>query len=154
MSTVYYFWTEDRYKYAKQVKKYYEKLEARLPAFLDMSLPKALKDDTEITDGIENATSRMILELEATIGPLEGERLCTTLYDHICWHLGELRYLPDLVDKKIIIEDEYGKTYSMEGFRRLMLQEYGKENLWNINEGLDRLKRWQQARKPLMVKEQ
>jgi len=67
---------------------------------------------------------------------------------------GELRYFPDLVDKKIIIEDEYGKTYSMKGFRRLMLQEYGKENLWNINEGLDRLKRWQQARKPLMVKEQ
>lgn len=116
MSTTYYICRKQEYGRSEAIISYTERIQRTLFNYLDASLPAELKDDTQLTDDLEEAISPMCRELEHHIGYSPEVRLCTVTRERIVWHREETAEAGFKDTDELVVIDEYGKTMSMKEF--------------------------------------
>lgn len=116
MSTTYYICRKQEYGRSEAIISYTERIQRTLFNFLDASLPAELKDDTQLTDDLEEVISPMCRELEHHIGYSPEVRLCTVTRERIVWHREETAEAGFKDTDELVVIDEYGKTMSMKEF--------------------------------------
>lgn len=116
MSTTYYICRKQEYGRSEAIISYTELIQRTLFNYLDASLPAELKDDTQLTDDLEEAISPMCRELEHHIDYSPEVRLCTATRERIVWHREETAEAGFKDTDELIVIDEYGKSRPLDVF--------------------------------------
>ena len=147
MSTRFYVLSERQHRKKMLLKEYLEKIEKTLPGTLLELAPYDLCNyvaDVELDDAVRNTSHLLVSAMEDYFGGDDEHELCTvsgTTY------LRRFQPTP-IIDGKLIVEDEYGKVYSLEEFEAHMKQNY--PGILNTEiDGMVRMMRlWEERNKP------
>lgn len=147
MSTRFYVLTEREHRKKLLLKEYLEKIEKTLPGALLEWAPHELKnyiEDVELDDAVRNTSHLLVSALDTYFGGEDERELCTVSGTT---HLRRLQPIPVIADD-LIVEDEYGKEYSLDEFEAYLKESYPALPRTEVEGMVRMMKRWEEQYRP------
>ena len=124
-----------------------EKIENTLPGTLLEWVPNELKDfieNVELDDAVRNTGHLLVSAIDTYFGGEDARELCTISGTT---HLRRFQPIPVIADD-LIVEDEYGKVYSLDEFVTHMKESYPALSRTEIEGMVRMMKRWEEQYRP------
>lgn len=124
-----------------------EKIENTLPGTLLEWVPNELKDfieNVELDDAVKNTSHLLVSAMDTYFGGEDERELCTVSGTT---HLRRFQPIPVIADD-LIVEDEYGKVYSLDEFEKHMKESYPALSRTEVEGMVRMMKRWEEQYRP------
>ena len=143
MSMKYYVLSAKEHRRKVLLKEYLERIDKELPLFLLEMAPIELShhiEDVELDDAAQNTSRLLVSAMETRLEGNQEQELC-----EIAGAAYLRRFNPiQVFDDTIIVEDEYGKVYSLNEFETHMKESYPKVSAVEIEGMVRMMKRWEE----------